>query len=272
MVKMSITRKKMVTKVTNPLFIWDGTSNEDPRDFLKEYCKKWVYQFELGEETGHRHYQIKMSLKDKKRNTELGKMTKHLGVRWSPSSNNGKQSFTYVMKDATRISGPWTDKDQEEPWHTKNIKILKYWQQDIWKSFDTPDARKINILIDEKGGQGKSLIGLKLMCAKKAMLVPYCNNYKDIMRMCYGLPEYGGYVIDLPRAIDKKNLHGLFAGIEDIKRGYLWDDRYKFKYKIIGAPVIWVFTNERVDLTLLTHDRWNIYEIDEEDNLKALAL
>ena len=93
-------------------------------------------------------------------------------------------------------------------------------------------------------------------------MIPFCNDYKDIIRMCYDIGVYKSYLIDLPRAVSKERLHNMYAAIETIKGGYAFDDRYKFQDRYFDCPNIFVFTNFLPDEEFLSKDRWRYWAIE----------
>lgn len=70
--------------------------------------------------------------------------------------------------------------------------------------------------------------------------------------------------IDMPRAMDKTKLGGIYSAIEQIKNGYLYDMRYKFSEWWIDSPQVWVFTNIPPKTSLLSADRWKLWVIDRD--------
>ena len=60
----------------------------------------------------------------------------------------------------------------------------------------------------------------------------------------------------------------MFSGIEQLKNGYLFDDRYSFKRKFIDSPAVWVFVNKLPDPKYLSPDRWKYYTINCNKELK----
>jgi len=69
------------------------------------------------------------------------------------------------------------------------------------------------------------------------------------------------YIIDIPRALRKDQLFQFFSGIETLKDGYAYDDRYHFKEEYFDCPNIWIFMNTIPDLEYMSKDRWRFYEI-----------
>jgi len=87
--------------------------------FFKTYTKQWVYQLERGDTTGYKHYQCRISLKEKVRDTGLYKLIANHGLiihrdaisTTSKNSSSGEAFWNYCTKDHTRIEGPWTSRD-----------------------------------------------------------------------------------------------------------------------------------------------------------------
>lgn len=111
--------------------------------------------------------------------------------------------------------------------------------------------------------------------------LPPLNDFKEIIQIMYGicsaknLRTIGGVFFDLPRAMDKERLHGIFCALEQIKKGKLYDMRYSYRDWWIDSPQIWVFTNYLPDLSLLSNDRWNLWEVkgnpDKKDDYKLVS-
>lgn len=250
--------------------VWDFTVHGDDHKsliaILKKHCKKWCVQLEKGEETGKLHLQGRCSFKTKQRLTSLKKI--HATAHWSPTSNENRDNNFYVTKEETRVDGPWMDEHTEQenyiPRQVREMTTLKPWQQSIVDQADVWDTRTVNVVIDPQGGKGKTSLMTYMMCHKLAKKIPFVNNNKDLMRMAYCVGPSRCYVFDLPRAIDKSRLLGLYAAIEELKSGWMYDDRYTFKQRCIDCPNIWLFTNALPDMNLLSEDRWKLWKIHDE--------
>lgn len=254
--------------MSNQSYVFDFTyfterEHTDIELCLKDKCKKYCFQLEECPSTKKLHYQGRISLKEKKRINQLQKFLHFEGCHFSVTSNENKNNDFYVSKEETRIKGPWRDTDEEMyiPRQVREIKELRPWQNDIIKMSKVFDTRSINIIYDPNGNTGKSVLTMYMRAYKLGRKIPYCNTYKDIMRMVCDMPISNCYLFDLPRSIDKKVLAGLFSAIEDIKGGYAFDDRYKFKEIMFDCPQIFVFTNEQPNRTYLSEDRWKIWTI-----------
>lgn len=263
------------TKLKNACAVFDYTIPVDKIEFdtlkkwFKLHCKSWCFQKEKGDKSGYIHWQCRASLNDKTRNPP--KPIK--GCKWTPTSNENKTNDFYVMKEDTRIEGPWTDSDPDIfiPIQYRNI-ILKPWQQEILDSRNINEFRKINYIYDEKGNIGKSTVAALGEILYNGIDCPPINDCKELMQVmaceCIDSDNRtpGIVFIDLPRAMDKDRLFGIFSAIEQIKKGKLYDTRYHYKKYWINSPQIWVFSNMMPDTNYLSADRWTFYKVSALTN------
>ena len=84
------------------------------------------------------------------------------------------------------------------------------------------------------------------------LMVPPLKDYKQLMEYCMYFPPAKAYMIDMPRALNKENLAQFFSAIETIKGGFMFDTRFKGRRIHFDRPNIWVFTNSKPDLSLLS--------------------
>lgn len=233
---------------------------------LKEICKSGNFQLEEGEKTGKLHFQGRVSLKKKRRKTEIIKLattTFLSGIHWSPTSNENKGNFEYVTKEFTRIAGPWdiTEKTRYIPRQVREITKLRPFQQHILNDANVWNTRHINVIYDPNGNIGKSRLKMYLGAHGLGRNIPPVNDYRDVMRMVMDMPKSKLYIIDMPRAYKKDKLGGLYSAIEHVKDGYAYDDRYKYDDDYFDCPNIWVFTNTLPVFELLVRDRWLIWGV-----------
>lgn len=277
---MSKTRTKIAqkknTKVSNQVCnfdftLFDETNEREIRKTLNTYCKKYCFQLEKGEKTDKLHYQGRFSLKIRKREGECAKQFRNHwnSFRISITSNENKNNNFYVMKEETRIDGPFTDQNEYYvPKDVAKMTELRPWQKSLTDMLKTYDERTIDVVIDETGNRGKTSISRFMAILHNAGYMPFINDYKDLMRMAFDLGPRETYLVDLPRAIDKKKLQMLFAGIETLKSGYCQDDRFSFKQRFFDRPRICIFTNKFPDLDNLSQDMWKLWKVDHFDKLK----
>ena len=268
----------------NGNYVWDFTLSiefcEDHKVIIESFkgiSKKWAFQLEESEDKGYVHWQGRMSLIKPKRSAALvNKVCKGTVLdkaHFSLTSKENKDNFDYAEKVDTRIEGPWTYKDKEffVPRHLQGIIDKLYpFQKDIMDDCLTPDmfGRLCNMVICKKGGGGKSTIASLCNIYHNMLDLPPCNDFKEIIQACCDMcyketRDPKGVFFDLPRAMPQGQLCGIFAGMEQIKKGKLFDFRYKYKEWWIHSPSVWMFTNSVPNLNMLSKDRWQLWQIDE---------
>lgn len=247
------------------------------RKQLNKIAKKYVFQLEKGEKTGYEHYQGRMSLIKKHRKTELMKMFDMMPVPNYLEPSTNPTYFTgdmfYVMKDETRMSGPWTEKQEVKyiPRQYRGMleKLYPY-QQSIWDTSTDFNTRIINMIYCPKGNIGKSTIASVCELYGNGIDLPPVNDAEKLIQSCCDICEAkdirnpSPIFVDLPRAMNKDRLNGIYTAIEQIKKGKLFDLRYKYKEYWIDSPQIWVFSNIEPDLEMLSMDRWRIFTINDK--------
>jgi len=271
--------------MSNACAVWEvRTSRDNYKDFedfkksWKGVANKFTVQLEKGE-SGYEHWQGRVSLIKKKRKNELMKLMSGMGVHvpeyLEPTikSEYQKEAF-YCQKEETRIGGPWTDKDTEKyiPRQFRNLEPYP-WQQQVLDSGNEFSDRFVDCIIDKDGCKGKSTCARLAMLHHKAIKLP-CHNdgIKLIQSTCNMLmareersPTH--VFVDMPRAMGKEKLGGLYTAIEEIKGGYVYDERNHFVEWWYDSPRVWVFTNQKPDFSYLSSDRWKLWEIDEGNKL-----
>lgn len=246
------------------------------RSFMRTYCHRWCFQQEKGDETGYLHYQCRISLITKKRPHNMHQFiqqvlpTSHCSPTSNATHNTGNEF--YVTKVDTRVNGPWTDRDDintdKIPTRFRNEPTWNPMQQSILNIISLPpDDRTINVLIDTIGQRGKTFLTMWLATRNKAERIPQQKDARDIMRMVMDMPKRTCYFIDLPRGTSHKDQHSIYSAIEEIKNGYAYDDRFKFRKEYFEPPHIWVFTNEKPNTSLLSIDRWKFWSVSNDYHL-----
>jgi len=232
---------------------------------MKVFGKRWVFQAERGEETGKVHLQGRISLIQVRRITEMQKVIP--GAHWSIEGPDKLKAEFYCMKEETRVAGPWSDRTEvgKIPKQLREVEELRPWQKSVIRISGEWDTRSINVIYDTDGNIGKSIVCTWMGVYRIGKKLPFCNDYKDIMRMAYDLGEQKCYIVDIPRAITKDKLFQMFAALEELKSGYAYDDRYEFKDRYFDSPQIWVFMNKLPDFSLLSLDRWKIWQVVEQE-------
>lgn len=263
------------------LFVFEFTLAADDwtpmsvKSGLKGWAKKFIFQLEEGD-SGYRHFQGRISLFKKRRLHEIRPLLQEIFPKISlrPTVKEETKLFYegYSQKCDTRLEGPFRDDDPEPayiPRQIREITTLRAWQASIIELSKVWDTRTIHVIYDPVGNNGKSILTTYMGVHQLARTLPFVNDYKDIMRMVMDMPTSPAYIIDMPRAINKEKLFQMYAGIETVKSGYAYDDRYSFKDKYFDCPQIFVFTNTIPDYSLLSADRWKVWTI-EDSHLVAL--
>lgn len=251
---------------------------------LRTHAKRWVFQTEKGNKTGYEHYQVRLSLKTKKRYTTL-KAERKKGIDWlkgsfSPTSNPTYYTgdFFYVMKEDTRIAGPWKDTDEIKVL-TQQLKIfltyaLRPFQKDIIKEAIIFELRKINLIWDTTGCCGKSMLSEYMEYIGIAEEIPPFRLMDDIFQwVCSRGIKVGfkkSYIVDMPRGMKKDKLSDFYAGIEVIKNGIAYDKRYQGVKRRFDRPRVFVFTNTLPAFNLMSADKWVIWKIDHDFSYKVI--
>lgn len=280
--------------MSNQLWVYDFTlanrdefNEHDIIPVLKDYCKKWGFQFEVTDD-GYEHYQGRISLMKKKRITEMMNEFKNTcleGCHLSPTSKEnatGNKFYSYTSKGFTRKNGPWKDTDIELeevyiPRQYRNL-TLRHSQQQIinWNKLHKEggfDDRTIHCIYDANGNHGKSTIASYCELFEGGIDLPFVNDAEKIVQstcnicMSYNLRNPSPIFVDLPRATDKQKLNGIYSACEQIKKGKLYDVRNKYKKWWIDSPLLIVCTNKEPDVSLLSRDRWKIWTYHHTEDL-----
>jgi len=263
--------------MTNPVLNFDFTLNLlageknwcEVADVLKGLCRQWCFQKEMGELRKTPHFQGRICLKEKMRLTTLKNKLKGSvmeGCHLSPTSMANKGNTFYVQKEEGRLDGPWSDKSATVyvPMRVRDFHPYPWQQKLIDISHDVND-RVIHVVFDPRGGIGKSTFTVYMATHGKASNIPPMKDHKDIMRLVMNKPKSRCYIIDLPRASDKRHMVNMWAGLESVKSGYAYDDRYEFKEEFFEPPNMIVFTNVVPDRALLSADRWVVWTVIMDD-------
>lgn len=264
--------------MAGPVAVWDmtipaeGVEKDDLIVFFNEHFKKWIFQLEKGEQTGYLHYQFRGSLNVKLRKTGLMKLIR---AEDSPFPKISERAVTptvtdtviltyerYTSKLETRVDGPWSSEDQAN-YIPIDMRFTPEWnelqQMIITRTQEPPNRRIINCIVDTKGNNGKSFLATWMYTHGQANYIPFFTEAKDLMRMVFGLPRRSVYFIDLPRALSHRAEHEIYGGIEQLKTGIIYDDRYRFKMEAIDPVHVFVFTNRAPNMELASMDRWRIH-------------
>lgn len=258
--------------------------------WFKVHSKNFVFQLEQGKNEHNLHFQCRLRLKKKIRCQQLSKeLGQHLDehveiqemmkrakkkggmsswVRSSPTSN-ACRNFKYVMKEESRISGPWSDRHLSDLELSDTVEVdrLYHWQKYIYDKVLTKghrneynsDGRKIIFLVDPHGCAGKSELVRTLMTQRNdVQYVPSCGTASQFKNGIAEAGAFRNYVLDLPRVKPKmEQLSDLASTLEDISNGFVSGVMYgKVKHLIMNRPNIVVSGNWFFPRELLSRDRF----------------
>jgi len=234
------------------------------KNYLRKYCKKWCF---VGEEVSRKHWQGRCSLKVKKRLTEI---PNELKMHFSITSNANKTNTFYIEKGETAITDVYSDFD--DIIETKQLRLfnsfeMRPWQKKILEMSQVFDMRAIDIIHDQVGNIGKSLFGEHMESLRLAEEIPPFRLMDDIFQWVYGRPKAKSYFVDMPRGMKKDRLGDFYSGIEIIKNGVAYDKRYTAKKVRFDRPRIFIFTNELPNFSLMSKDRWRVWNVTENYDL-----
>ncbi|AXQ65784.1 MAG: replication associated protein [Cressdnaviricota sp.] len=247
---------------------------------LNGWCSKYVFQKEKSD-SGYEHWQCRVQLVKKRRVSEvLNMISPVIGGHWSPTCNktHHSNSFNYVMKEDTKVAGPWTEKSfMDPPVLTRQLKAFmekekRGWQEDVEEIVRQVDDRKITLIYDTIGNSGKSIFAEYLEYHRLALELPPLRQFEDLLQFAYGFENQKAYLVDMPRAMKKDKLSEFYSGLECLKNGVVWDKRYAAKKRRMDRPQIIVFTNTLPEWTFMSKDRWACYEMDDDYTLSPFQI
>lgn len=179
------------------------------------------------------------------------------------------QNYKYCIKDGDFVEMGFT-----KTWKIKNkitiIKSIKKeqffeWQKDvykIWEDFkNNREDRIINWFYSEKGCNGKTAMAKYFVINEE---FGYLNNAKTADICFYASNNImDGYIFDFCRSNeDKIN----YQAIESLKNGIMFSGKYESGVVCMDSPCIICFANFKPDTSKLSKDRWNIINLDKDEN------
>lgn len=184
----------------------------DVKQSFNTYCNNWVFQLECPCDSENYHFQCRLNLKDRTRTSQLSKyleieytidgVPSFYRISVSPTNKNPRTRFSYVMKDNTRVDGPWSDR----PIYMGEdlINDLFPYQKFIYEDLTNPDnwdSRSIYNVYDPDGAHGKSSI-VKRLAFDKPEEVGFISTCSSAAQLTSSIVKSGPkrlYIVDLPR-------------------------------------------------------------------------
>lgn len=292
---------------TNQIYMVDATLPEAKNTvqgvitFGKTFCDKWVFQLEEGKQQdeqgqGYRHFQCRFKLKERLRLHQIIALMQSNGLivhsrAVSPTSKAcaSKPVWSYVMKEDTRIDGPWSDRDVDMDRLPERLRLPLMspypWQRSC---VELPrDCRRIHFIVDEQGHSGKTTFGQawKEVHPDDVLYVKF--NPRDMRALEEGIvakynagEKYRDFVVyvNMPRgaaaALTESQAQDLMNVLEQVKDGHMVDRRYKYTETTLGNTLVIVVSNEAVPFTdkYLSEDRPQYWRIDRTMRLQEVRL
>jgi len=240
--------------------------------WLKSIAKRWIFQLEKGRVEGKLHYQFTIELKSRMRKHQVLNSWREKKELDISVVHDKVAAWDYGAKEDTRIDGPWSSDDLDEPEGSRKVYETPHqWQVYLAEYLNAPqcDAQRriINLVIDPLGEAGKS------------SFIKFCRWHKIAGSL--GVPKDGekliqeatkqyeaskktirAWTINIPRDYPSKKLIELWTGLETVKDGSYRDARYDSKSYEVNEPHIVVFTNEDQDPKLTSGRlvKWLIFQ------------
>ena len=246
------------------------------------WANKFAFQLEKGV-TGYEHWQVRLNLIHRKACAAVkAECIPSIGGHWTLTSNgvhSNPKAFNYVMKEDTRLEGPWTDESmpREKPTLTSQIENfielmeadrLHPYTHDIIAKVKNYDERHLNYVWDPHYNSGKSVLCEYFDYIGVGEEIPGTIKYgEDIMQFAMSFPSAKVYTFDLPAAMKKEKMNELYTALEMLKNGFLYDKRYHGKKRRINRPQVWVFANNLPKYDLMAPDRWITWYITPDKRL-----
>lgn len=243
------------------------SAEETMEDFKKRGAKQMVFQLEVGEK-GTPHYQGMVGFANPRYEKAVSKEFK-MWCKALPDAIDRVKYKQYCQKERTKEAGPWgfgykEFKVEQNDWATKFITELRPWQQEcLNKLLEEPDNRTIHWYWEKTGNVGKTVFA-KYLCGKhnalvvggraedmKCAIARMKKDEKPAPRICIML---------LARQSENKCS---YKGLEEVKDGLFFSPKYESDMVVMDSPHVIVFANFPPQMELLSADRWNIVEINE---------
>lgn len=237
---------------------------------LTDLADSWVFQIEsTGQDPDgtlkNLHVQGRARFKKRVRKTQILNEEYLTGstygafyrASWSPTSSNCK-NFDYVLKEDTRVYGPWADKKlflgksllkphQLTPWMDELINEIES-HGDI---MDDDYFREIIHIQDVVGGNMKTSF-VRYCLHKYKDRIAYINPFGTANQISSSFAKVGArdvYILDLPRSFKTSSgYHANYADlcniIEKLKDGIISSSMYgEGQTLLMDPPMIMIFSN-----------------------------
>lgn len=258
-IKQEIQTKNICFTLNN----WTIEQKEHVFSYLKQNCVKFIFGEEVAPTTGTQHLQGAFILKTKQRFSQIKKALNIKSIHLEKIKGTWEQNIIYCSKGKniqTNIKLPYSGQDL--------ITELSNWQLDIINIIkNKPDKRKVYWYYDILGNTGKSSF-TKYLCYHYKAIKISGGKRSDVINHVYNSDNKDIIILDIPRSTQNIS----YNAIEEIKNGHITNDKYETGSCLFDIPHIIVFSNFYPDRTKLSDDRWDIYNINNDDVLQNIDL
>ena len=270
-------------------------SSNDILKKLDKFCKRACMTPETGTETGFRHWQIRLCLRQSTTLKQCIALHQNVGLEGhlsvtSANNRRGQAFYSYIDKEDFSRTGPTLRLDE---WRTQAQKYLKKHLRGKWDTrrafqktihkmmseWDGVDNRSIDMLADYRDGPdgrggciGKGiLVGLAKHYLNAIQIPSTLQSGADVLQYAYSLlserniRENVVFMIDMPRKQNQEHLDKFFAALEVLKDGFCYDQRHKGREWDFDTPMIWIFGNNEPNLATYSCRRLRVWEVDRRD-------
>lgn len=227
---------------------------------------RYAFQEELGE-NGTPHLQGTVHFRNQVSFTTLAVWNPR--IHWE-RTHNLRASIQYCTDPAKRHGRLWTSGfsvQNEVQLHLLHRQEFYPWQQDLVTSLEAePHARRITWYVDAEGGSGKTEFARWAIANLEGCVYVSTGSNRDLSHIIVSQNQTPKIVLlNLPRQAE-----GTFsyAFIESVKDGIICSTKYSGKTILIPKPHVTIFANWPPDRTKLSHDRWVIKALYNNEEIQ----
>lgn len=150
------------------------------------------------------------------------------------------EDHEYLVKEKERL-----ERSALRPWQEQLLSYLS----------EHPSDRSVVWVTDLEGGSGKSWLATYMTTQYKAFLI----RGGETRDLSYAYQREPMVVFDIPRSLMAQVPWNL---IEMFRDGTVWSGKYESHLKRMKVTHVLVMTNRSPDLTKLSRDRWDCFELN----------
>lgn len=236
-----------------------------------EYCKKEKSRF-----PGGLHDEQGVLLGQGAR-TDLTAVKEAIEAGMAPVDLRWDDNYIETVSRSDRfVDQLYSDKLEREGKKALSDKMaeveLRPWQDELYLAMqDKPDDRTVNWVFDATGNSGKSFLARYFVVNLKALLLSP-GRYQDIAYIYSQNLDKHVVMFDCSRSMQKEEkqrdpLDSSYQLAEAIKNGVVLSTKYSSKTCYCSETHVIFFSNQEPDYKKLSHDRWLIWRLDDQQKL-----